>query len=173
MGFNRTRFATSAFAVLLWGCAATKTPDVAGSVIARNEISSHPKWVATDSLVNKGDVVDFRATGVWVDFYIPCGANGYPAGLFYWLKQFPRIDDNGRYFRLMGRVGDPNRPPSDDDRAATFVIGTARTVTLDRSGRIYVFANDKKNMYWNNWGHVNLTISLVSATDTPAARGAR
>jgi len=84
----------------------------------------------------------------WVDFYIPCRADGYPAGLFYDLKRLPRVPDARRYFRLMGRIGERSGSPSTDTPLepagpdATFRIGRAASYRALRAGRLYVFAND-------------------------------
>jgi hypothetical protein len=104
--------------------------------------------------------LSFQASGTWVDFYIPCSADGYWAGPFYWIGKPPRIPDGNRYFRLMGRIAAPDAPPASDDPASTFVIGAKAERTADRDGRLYVFANDRAGHYWNNWGKVTLSVSV-------------
>ena len=77
--------------------------------------------------------------------------------------------DQGRYFRLMGRIAAPGAPPehttqlSPTDPDASFVIGRGATITARRSGRLWVFANDGWDRYGNNWGHVTLTVRRVPA----------
>jgi hypothetical protein len=131
------------------------------------QIPSHAYWVDTQVNVTQGETIVLVAQGYWWDFVIRSSADGYPAGLFYAIHEFPREKDDGRYFRLMGRVFGSTAPPSKDttDTAldptapdGTFVIGTHVVYTAKRNGRLYVFANDRKCFYWNNWGHLNLIV---------------
>jgi hypothetical protein len=122
--------------------------------------------------VKAGETLDFTARGTWWDFWIPCSADGYPAGLFYALGVAPRVPDDHRYFRLMGRIGDPASPPATDTPLApqgpdaTFAIGRHAVYTSRRAGRLYVFANDHDGMYWNNWGSVQLTVTRTQQSAT-------
>lgn len=127
------------------------------------DVSSRPEWVATPVWVAPGDTLVFSASGVWVDATIPCSANGYPAPLFYAAGLFPRIKDDGRYFRLMGRIVADGQQPASDDPGATFAIGIGLTRTFDAKGRLFVFANDREGFYWNNWGSVTLSVEKKSA----------
>ncbi|MGA7440074.1 MAG: hypothetical protein WBW32_18270 [Luteibacter sp.] len=108
----------------------------------------------------KGDAVSFRATGRWIDWFIPCDADGYPMPLFIARSRGPRIPDGNRYFRLMGRISDGGQPPGKDDPDATFHIGCCAEQVAQRSGVIFVFVNDRDGYYWNNWGYVSLTITV-------------
>jgi hypothetical protein len=74
-------------------------------VVARKQWNSSPIWVTP------GDTLHFRATGTWYDAYIPCSADGYRASLFYRLGILPRVPDDGRYFRLMGRIVEDGKEP--------------------------------------------------------------
>ena len=127
------------------------------------EVKAALEWNRTTFQVTPGKW-RFRATGTWYDAVIPCSADGYAAPLFYATNVLPRIRDDGRYFRLMGRIvaGADPQPPAQDDPAATFVIGTdSGVLTLATAGTLFVFANDHKGMYWNNWGSVFLTAESV------------
>ena len=136
-------------------------------------------WRRTPIIVKAGETLDLTARGTWWDFWIPCSADGYPAGLFHALGVPPRVIDDHRYFRLMGRIGDPGFPPSTDTPLApqgpdaTFVIGRHAVYTSQRAGRLYVFANDHDGMYWNNWGSVQLTVTRKepSATTRTSPKG--
>lgn len=121
-------------------------------------IPSKERWVDTNIIVKPGDSLTFHAQGIWWDAYIPCGADGYPASMFYALNRPPRILDEGRYFRLMGRVIALGQKPGEDDPAQTFVIGRRSQRRFDRGGKLYVFCNDRPGYYWNNWGSIDLTI---------------
>jgi hypothetical protein len=91
---------------------------------------------------------------------IPCTADGYAAGFFYAMHELPRIPDDGRYFRLMGRISTDGKQPADDVPDLTFPIGANRIGwKANAEGRLFVFANDRKGFYWNNWGAIRLTIA--------------
>jgi len=122
-------------------------------------VGSRRAWNATPIVVKTGERLRLSASGTWWDAVIPCTAEGYDASLFYALKVLPRIPDNNRYFRLMGRIvaGTGDRPPATDDIAATFAIGTDHALEANMDGRLFVFANDHAGAYWNNWGSVTLT----------------
>jgi hypothetical protein len=123
------------------------------------DVPSRPEWVETPVWVKAGDSLDFHAQGHWVDLVIPCTADGYAAGFFYAIHEPPRIPDEGRYFRLMGRISTDGKQPADDDKELTFPIGVHRTGwKANTEGRLFVFANDRKGFYWNNWGAIRLTI---------------
>jgi hypothetical protein len=123
------------------------------------EVSSRPEWVETPVWVKAGDTLDFQAVGCWVDLVIPCTADGYAAGFFYAIHELPRIPDDGRYFRLMGRISTDGKQPADDVPELTFPIGAKRSGwKANADGRLFVFANDRKGFYWNNWGAIRLSI---------------
>lgn len=119
------------------------------------------RWVATPAQVSAGRPIRTSASGRWQDAYIGCGPEGYWAPLFYLLGRPPRVRDEFRYFRLMGRIAGPEAPPAEDDPSATFVIGTGRTITPLCSGRLYVFANDRWDRYFNNKGAVTLSVERL------------
>lgn len=128
--------------------------------LLRTTVPAREMWVATPAVIRTGRRITVRARGIWWDFYIPCGPNGYPAGLAYRLGRRPRLDDEGRYFRLMGRIGDLDGPPATDDATQTFAIGPTRTIVAPRDGRLYLFANDAADRYGNNWGRLRVEITL-------------
>lgn len=125
-------------------------------------VSSRDVWKETPVWVRPGDTLVLTAHGIWVDAVIPCSADGYPAGLFYTLNRLPRIPDDGRYFRLMGRIVADGIAPRRDDPAATFTIGSHCRRPIVESGRLFVFANDRIGYYWNNWGTISLAIEKYS-----------
>lgn len=125
-------------------------------------VNSRDRWFATPVWVQAGEVLTFRASGTWWDAVIPCSADGYAAPLFYAAGLFPRIPDDGRYFRLMGRVAAGDTAPTADDPAATFAIGTNLSRTFSTSGCLFVFANDRDGFYWNNWGRISLTVDRAA-----------
>src|SRR5229473_2056160 len=122
------------------------------------EVPARVLWKATSVWVQPGDALHFRASGRWVDAVIACSADGYHASLFYRLNVLPRIPDDGRYFRLMGRLVESGAEPAQDDVAETFPIGCDSTRTFIKGGLLFVFASDHPDAYWNNWGSVTLTV---------------
>ena len=135
-----------------------------GKIMAESvslNVPSHATWVATPVWVQAGDRLVFRAEGTWFDAVIPCSADGYPAPFFYALNLLPRIPDDGRYFRLMGRIVADGQQPSTDDATATFAIGTACQRNVAAAGRLFAFANDRAGFYWNNFGSVRLSIQII------------
>ena len=122
------------------------------------EIPSRERWVDTGVDVEAGERVTLSATGVWVDFYIPCSADGYDATAFYVTGLPPRIPDEQRYFRLMGRIVPDRLAPVTDDPKQTFVIGSQTILEAPSSGRLFVFCNDRDGHYGNNWGSVSLSV---------------
>ena len=133
-------------------------------LISTVNVRARLRWVDTGVDVEPGQTLALNAKGLWFDFYIPCSANGYAAGLFYRLRRLPRVVDDQRYFRLMGRIGDAAGPPRIDTPLdpgtpnGTFRIGTKADYRVLRAGRLYVFANDGPGQYGNNWGRIRLTI---------------
>lgn len=124
------------------------------------DVPSAIEWVPTNVLVRANDRLAFSATGTWKDWFINCDADGYDGRILYFIGRPPRIDDSGRYFRLMGRILSDNEPRVDDP-SKTFAIGRAAAISADRSGLLYVFANDRLGYYGNNSGQVRLTIELT------------
>jgi len=125
------------------------------------EVPSKLMWVGTATWVKAGDTLSFRADGTWVDAVIPCSADGYSAPLFYSINRLPRIPDDGRYFRLMGRIVPDGIQPQHDDVTATFPVGCKSERSVTTQGRLFVFANDRVGYYWNNWGSVTLRVDLL------------
>jgi hypothetical protein len=152
----------------LSGCGDIRRPEnrpeigLPGSERTVVKVDSRKEWVPTSVWVQAGDRVAFHASGIWIDAFIPCHADGYPAPWLYNWNRPPRIPDNGRYFRLMGRIVPDGLQPREDDPAETFVIGNESERTADHAGRLFVFANDREGYYWNNFGSVTLTIEKVS-----------
>jgi hypothetical protein len=123
------------------------------------DVTSCREWVETPVWVEAGETLVFRAEGTWVDFFIPCSADGYSAPWLYALNRPPRIPDQGRYFRLMGRISRDGKQPDPDDPAETFPIGKVGEKLCPFAGRLFVFVNDRAGYYWNNSGSVRLSVT--------------
>ena len=107
------------------------------------DVPSRKEWVETPVWVETGETLVFRAEGIWVDFFIPCSADGYPAPWLHAPNRLPRIPDRGRYFRLMGRISRDGTQPDPDDPAETFAIGKVSENLYPFAGRLFVFVNDR------------------------------
>ena len=92
----------------------------------------------------------FTARGWWVDFYIPCGADGYDA---WWLRDYEksRIIPGANWFALIAIW---ERGEGD-----AFVVGRHLPWHASRSGRLALCANDIPAMYWNNWGSLEVSLA--------------
>jgi hypothetical protein len=130
-------------------------------MVEKIAVRASKRWVATPIIASAGQVLHFSTAGVWWDAIVPCGAEGYPAPLFYAADLPPRIPDEGRYFRLMGRIVPGGQQPILDDLAATFRIGANSAHEVMDTGRLFVFANDHARAYWNNWGQITLAIDIL------------
>ena len=118
-------------------------------------------WNDTGLQVTAGQRYQLAARGTWVDFYIPCGADGYqapgwllrgPLGLPTRFTQALRRAPEGNWFVLVGAV----RAAGD---CQCFIAGSSREVRMPASGQLAFFANDVPGFYWNNFGSVRLEIT--------------
>lgn len=66
---------------------------------------------------------------------------------FFFLKRVR----SAHWYELTGAVGSPFRQ--------TFAIGRGKTVTIGADGELFLFANDAKSRYGNNYGSLRVRIS--------------
>lgn len=107
-------------------------------------------WNDTQLVVEAGSVYGFKANGQWKDWCIPCDANGYSNGYMRLWNRFKRSQQHP-WMALMGSV----------DQQEDFFIGTQCEWECTRSGRLYCYANDAKQFYWNNSKSLQLTIQRI------------
>jgi hypothetical protein len=106
-------------------------------------------WCDTGLDIRQGEHWAFEATGIWCDWYVRCGPEGYSSALL-WLWRNKKRVPTAPWFCLIGAIG--------TDPSAVFAIGAGRPAeAFSRSGRLYAFANDHPDMYWNNSGAITLT----------------
>lgn len=113
-------------------------------------VPAKPLWTDTGLLVQPGQTLGFLASGIWTDWVIQTGPDGFRKP---WLKPFERrrrVPD-ANWFALCGAL--------DEDLATAFIIGSALTRTFQTGGRLSVFANDVPSAYWNNKGAITLDIA--------------
>jgi hypothetical protein len=90
----------------------------------------------------------------WVDFFIPCTSAGYVSPWTEWYMRGFECKKPLPYqpwLALIGRIGDVRSKP--------FLIGTNWARTADHGGELFLFANDAKGWYWNNFGTMPVTIT--------------
>ena len=121
-------------------------------------------WNNTGLHVTAGQRYQLAARGTWIDFYIPCDADGYPT--MSWLLRGPlapagriveglRRVPEGNWFVLAGAV----RAAGD---CQYFVAGSSCEAHMPASGQLAFFANDVPGFYWNNLGSIRLEITRLS-----------
>ena len=88
----------------------------------------------------------------WIDYDIPCSADGYASTpLIKMWESFRRVPDEN-WFKLIGTIGRSVKPP--------IVIGSQLTgFSPSFPGRLYFFANDLLWMYCNNKGSINVRVT--------------
>jgi hypothetical protein len=128
------------------------------------EVVARRYWNDTGLRVTAGQRYQLTAHGTWIDFYIPCGADGYRTPR--WLQSGPlslptRIVDGlrrvpeGDWFVLAGAV-------RADEECEYFVGGSSREVRMPATGQLAFFANDVPGFYWNNLGSILLEVTRLS-----------
>jgi hypothetical protein len=104
----------------------------------------------------KGREYKYKATGIWVDWFIPCNADGYPNVLNSLMDTIFGRDtkrlESAKWFQLVGEI------KGSQDVVHEIKLGVEGTFPAPESGRLYVFANDANFAYWNNFGSVELHI---------------
>ena len=115
-------------------------------------IHARKKWNDTGIQLIAGQEYQFTAAGRWVDWFIPCDAEGYPSRNWVLrVTERQRRVPGENWFVLMGAL--------DSDRKSIFKIGSGRTLVMPQSGMLTCFANDILYMYWNNKGAIQLTVT--------------
>ena len=114
-------------------------------------------WNPTQFELLSGHAYRLTAAGKWIDFWIPSGPDGYLSPTVYmrWFEHLRRASRQ-KWFALMGAF------EKNDDEA--FLIGSDALVRPSRDGTLWCLANDVAFGYWNNWGHVSLSIEEVPQT---------
>jgi hypothetical protein len=98
----------------------------------------------------------YSATGIWVDWFIPCNADGFHHVLSSLvdtmfgrdMKRMP----SANWFQLVGVI------KGSQEIAYEIKLGVKGTFLSPESGRLHVFANDADFAYWNNFGYVELCV---------------
>jgi hypothetical protein len=123
------------------------------------QVWARPHVNHTRIAVMEGTGYHFLVPGgqTWTDWFIRCGANGYPhSALSFIQERFqstkPLPDKN--WFALVGAVDSPQRKP--------FLIGTGTLVCpMPATGELILFANDARCFYWNNFGRIQVIVTRI------------
>jgi hypothetical protein len=120
---------------------------------ARVEARAH--WNDTGIDLNQSHVYLLQATGEWLDSKIRANPDGYSStNIVLRLAERWRRQPDARWFALVGSIG--------ASRDSQFLIGCNREYKPLKDGRLYCFANDVQIAYFNNSGHVQLTVRRIA-----------
>jgi hypothetical protein len=113
------------------------------------------KWNDTKIDLIQNCEYKYQTTGIWVDWFIPCGANGYPKVLNAFMDAIAgsvKRRQSARWFQLVGVI------KGNQEIEHEIELGKKGTFTALKGGRLWVFANDADFAYWNNFGCLELDI---------------
>ncbi len=123
------------------------------------KIFAKTKWNDTKVDLIKGSQYKYEATGIWIDWYIVCNADGFHpflnslADLLFGRNH--KRQPSAKWFQLVGAIN------QNDNKSHAVELGTQGTFTASESGRLWVYANDVHSAYWNNCGYVELQITPI------------
>jgi hypothetical protein len=110
-------------------------------------------WTDTGFDFEVDGVYMCEAAGRWRDCVVPTGPDGYDSLLVTQRRlENQRRLPTAKWFALCGVVSGPGNMP--------FLIGSSRQIQ-PTAGRLMCFANDAPRWYWNNSGHVVLTVTRI------------
>lgn len=115
-------------------------------------VDARERWTDTGLDVEEGRRYRLSVTSKhdWKDWHIDTGPGGYTK---WWLRpfEFLRREPGAPWLALVAAVG----------RSESYVVGEGREIEPSTSGRLEVYPNDVDFMYWNNSGHLDLTIESL------------
>ena len=114
-------------------------------------IEARVRWNDTRIDLDKGHIYLLEATGEWLDWKIRAGPDGYrSSNIMQRLTERWRRQPDASWFALIGSIG--------ASRDSQFLIGCNREYQPPQDGRLFCFANDVQIAYFNNSGHIQLTV---------------
>ena len=126
-------------------------------------------WFDTGKNVTSGDNVSISATGK-VDIGGSYGEASDPSGWSPAKGNKGFILPDASRFSLIGAIGnvkyDPGQYPT---KTTYFSIGSSKTFTSTKSGKLYLAVND--DMPWDNTGSFNVTVKINSSSDSFVVMG--
>lgn len=154
------------------------------------QVFAQQPWNATGIWLEAGQAYEFEADGEWMDASITCGPGGTNDGHFQFGElpqmafsafgqveeafkkltgnqsadfRFTKRHEGMPWFCLVGAVANGGGVDDKQHLAPheSFQIGKGCTLTPQKSGYFYAYANDAWNCYGNNRGRVTLRVSLA------------
>jgi hypothetical protein len=122
-------------------------------------VRANLRWNHTSLYVKKGEEYQFLPLPgqCWVDLIFPATPKGYSFALTEWymslaknLKHLP----GEKWMALGGAIGEADK--------TAFLVGDSVRHTMETEGEVTCFANDAKGFFWNNFGHMWVSICRVS-----------
>jgi len=116
-----------------------------------HKICARLHWNATSIHVDAQKRYRLNASGIWVDWTIRSGPEGYPSPnvAMRLAEPFRRVP-LANWFALIATI--------DRQMSTASVVGTQLEFQPAVSGELVCFANDLFGFYWNNSGFVTLTV---------------
>lgn len=117
------------------------------------KVFGRKKWNDTKIDLVQNHKYKYKATGLWVDWFIPCGADGYPKALNFFMDNIfgpLKRRQSAKWFQLVGVIR--------GSQEIEIELGKEGTFTALENGRLWVFANDADRAYWNNFGCIELDV---------------
>lgn len=116
-------------------------------------INAADRYSASMLAVNNNEQYTFKVNSdqKWKDWYVSANADGYFNFLAALLGQ--RVK-GAKCFCLCGAY--------DEDDSTAFVIGSFKTIVINKNGTINFFANDSRGFYFNNSGSIQLSVTRNS-----------
>lgn len=116
------------------------------------EICARNFWNKTGIQLLAGQRYLMTADGHWIDFFIRHKPDGDPSNSWYLrLFESKRRLPRENWFVLAGAL--------DSNPSTAFRIGLHCEYIAPATGELTCFANDVPGFYWNNCGHVTLTVN--------------
>jgi hypothetical protein len=154
------------------------------------DVYARAHWYWTGVYLDAGKTYELKATGEWMDKSIACGPQGMRDGNFhagelihimgniggFFERIFKKVSNNAaadlygtkrqesaNWFELIAAVGNSENPKIDGsyDLLQTAVVGRHNTITPERSGYLYCYANDAWVFYGNNRGFVTVSVQEI------------
>lgn len=122
------------------------------------KVLSREKWKDTKIDLVQNHEYKYKSTGVWVDWFIPCNADGYCKPLNFFMDKIfgsSKCRGSAKWFQLVGVIKGNQEIECEIDPV------NKGTLNARVSGRLWVFANDVDCAYWNNCGSIEFEIEEV------------
>lgn len=110
-------------------------------------------WNDTGVDMVAGGIYHIVNTGSWWDLFIRTDADGYDSVLSQRLFETKRRVPQAKWFAAIGTIG--------KNDTTAFVIGRELRWSASESGRLFSYANDLYNFYFNNFGRITMRIERI------------